>query len=223
MPNTYQSGSRGEQTRARILRAASQIFAERGYGDTRLEDIASRVGVQRAALVYYFRDKQSIYDAVTSEATGDLIERLEAIFESDSSPAERIGAMVDTWVDTIAERPWLARLMLREMAGATPESEPAFAAHGRRMLALMEKVLAAGRRSGAFHPIDVLHLASALAGATVFFVSVMPTVAPRGSFDPLSPERLSRHRRELHAISRRLLGVEEPSGPVRRATRRGRA
>ncbi len=210
MPATYQAGTRGEQTRARILLVASQLFAERGYGDTRLEDVASRVGVQRAALVYYFRDKQALYDAVSTQATGDLLERFEAIFESDCTPAERLETMFETWVDAIAERPWLARLMLREIAGATPDREPPFAPHARRMLALTEAVLAEGRRSGAFHPVDALHLASAVAGTTVFFVSVMPIVAPRGTFDPLAPERLAQHRRELLAIARRLLGTEPP-------------
>lgn len=200
---------RGEQTRAQIVEVATLLFAERGYSDTRLEDVAARVGVQRAALVYYFRNKRDLYDTVISQSTDDLLERFETIFASDRSPQACIETMIGSWVDIIAERPWLARLMLREIAGATPEREPRFAEHARRMIGLTEDLLTAGRRSGVFRPIDALHLASAVAGATVFFVSAMPTIAPRGTFDPLSPSRLARHRRELLAITRRLLGVSE--------------
>ena len=87
------------------------------------------------------------------------------------------------------------------------------------MLELTEKVLEEGRRSGVFQPVDALHLASAVAGITVFFVSVIPTIAPRGSFDPLSPDRLAKHRRELLSVTRRLLGTDETVKPRRRRKR----
>jgi AcrR family transcriptional regulator len=215
----HQPGPRGERTRARILEAATELFAEKGYSDARLEDVASRVGVQRAALVYYFRDKRQLYEAVLREGTSDLLERFESIFAAADPPRERIEAMVHAWVDVITERPWLARLMLREVAGATASREPRFAPRGRRVLELTEAVLEEGRKSGAFQPVDALHLASAVGGTTVFFVSVIPTIAPRGSFDPLSPDQLAKHRRELLSVARRLLGTERAAKPARRRRR----
>jgi TetR/AcrR family transcriptional regulator len=180
-----------------------------------LEDVASRVGVQRAALVYYFRGKQQLYEAVLQEGTTDLLDRFESIFAAADPPRERIEAMVHAWVDAITERPWLARLMLREVAGATASREPRFAPRGRRMLELTEAVLEEGRKSGVFQPVDALHLASAVGGTSVFFVSVIPTLAPRGSFDPLSPHELAKHRRELLSVTRRLLGTDRAAKPAR--------
>lgn len=219
MARRHQPGPRGERTRARILEAATDLFAERGYSDARLEDVARRVGVQRAALVYYFRDKRQLYEAVLREGTTDLLERFESIFAAAGPPWERIEAMVHAWVDAITERPWLARLMLREVAGATASREPRFAPHGRRVLELTEAVLEEGRKNGAFQPVDALHLASAVGGTTVFFVSVIPAIAPRGSFDPLSPEQLAKHRRELLSVTRRLLGADGATKPARRRRR----
>jgi len=212
-------GPKGERTRARILEVATDLFAENGYSDTRLEDIASRVGVQRAALVYYFPDKRQLYEAVLSEGPTDLLERFESISATPDPPQERIEAMVHAWVDVITERPWLARLMLREVAGASASSEPRFAPQGRHILELTEAVLEEGRKSGIFHPVDALHLASAVGGTTVFFVSVMPTIAPRGSFDPLSPDELAKHRRELLSVTHRLLGIDAEVKPMRRQAR----
>jgi AcrR family transcriptional regulator len=216
---THQAGPRGERTRARILEAATHLFAENGYSDTRLEDVASCVGVRRAALVYYFRDKRQLYEAVLTEGTTDLLDRFESIFAAADPPRERIEAMVHAWVDVITERPWLARLMLREVASATASREPRFAPHGRRMLELTEAVLEEGRKSGAFQPVDALHLASAVGGTTIFFVSVIPTIAPRGSFDPLSPDELAKHRRELLSVTSRLLGTDRTAKPRRRGRR----
>jgi hypothetical protein len=43
-------------------------------------------------------------------------------------------------------------------------------------------------------------------GATVFFVTATPRLDPAWPFDPLSPEQLAAHRRQLLGIARRLLG-----------------
>ena len=47
-------GVRGARTRERILEVAEHAFADNGFAETRLEDVASQLGITRAALVYYF-------------------------------------------------------------------------------------------------------------------------------------------------------------------------
>jgi TetR/AcrR family transcriptional regulator len=207
------SRDRGERTRKRILEAAAEFFAANGYGETRLEDVARRVGVQRAALVYYFRGKQDLYDAVLAEAAGDLVGRIQEILRIEAPLRERLERMVDLWLDAIRERPWLARLLLRQVAGASPTGEHSFAPHGRRLIRLLEKVLKEARGPAGPAPIDALHLVSVVAGATAFFVSGAPVIAPRKTFDPLAPRNLARHRLQLLVIIHRLLGVEEYRGP----------
>src|SRR3546814_10910828 len=57
------NSSRAERTRAAILAAAEELFASRGFATTRLQDVADAVKMTRAALFYYFKDKQSLFDA----------------------------------------------------------------------------------------------------------------------------------------------------------------
>ena len=61
-PRPIQRRSSGRQTRAEILAAAERHFAERGEA-ARLEDIAADVGIRRAAIFHYFRDKEELYAA----------------------------------------------------------------------------------------------------------------------------------------------------------------
>jgi len=56
--------ARSARTRSGILGAAERLFAQRGYQATRLEEIAEQVGIRRASLFYYFKDKRALYDAV---------------------------------------------------------------------------------------------------------------------------------------------------------------
>src|SRR3546814_20340244 len=77
------NSSRAERTRAAILAAAEELFASRGFATTRLEDVADAVKMTRAALFYYFKDKQSLFDAVLADSFGPLDSKLEQVLSAD--------------------------------------------------------------------------------------------------------------------------------------------
>lgn len=200
---------RATQTRAAILEAAEQLFARSGFAATRLEDVAQRVGIRRASLVYYFKDKGELYDAVLERLFAGLLEAIRPPLTTPGPMQARIEAAVGAWVDYVGGRPSFARLLLREVADATPDQAPPLLRHTRAFAELIEKVMAESEgdpflRDTTIHPA---HLASTIAGATVFFVAVIPTLVPNLGFDPLSSDQLGAHRDEVLHITRRLLGA----------------
>ena len=71
---------RAAPVRGKILAAARELFAEKGYRDTTVREIARRAGANGAAVNYYFRSKDALYEAVFDEAfetfgrpLGDLV------------------------------------------------------------------------------------------------------------------------------------------------------
>jgi TetR/AcrR family transcriptional regulator len=201
------------RTRAAILAAAERLFAKRGYAATRLEDVADAVGVKRAALFYHFRDKQALYDAVIEEAFGDLVARLETALTAGGPIGPRVEAAVEVWVDAIQARPALARLVLRHAADAEEHpAAPLFPAV-ERLLRIAWALFEEGRRSGELEPLhgDPFHAASALIGATVFYVSALAPLLPLRAFDPLAPEQMAAHKRDALRTARRLLGIGAPA------------
>lgn len=217
-------GTQAQSTRVQILAAAEAVFAEKGFAAARLEDVAERVGVRRASLVYYFRDKQELYDAVLASVFEGLLDRLRHAVGIEAPWTDRIEGAVTAWVDYVGERPTVARLLLREVADATPERPPAVVDHARPILAAMERVMREGQSKGVFQPLDPIHLASTIAGATVFFVAATPLLGSDWPHDPLSRDQLATHRAEVLRITRRLLGTHGPrpatGGRGRRAPRR---
>jgi TetR/AcrR family transcriptional regulator len=212
MPQAAPQRSRAERTRAAVLEAAEAVFAEKGFAATRLEDVADRVGIRRASIVYYFKDKRELYHAVLASVFGGLLARIaEALSRPDPLPA-RIEAGVGAWVDYVGARPSIARLILREVADATPGSRPAVLEHTQPFFELVRKQVyeREDAASASLTPIDPVHLASTIAGATVFFVAAMPTLVPELALDPVSPRRLAAHREEVLRIVRRLLGTAGP-------------
>jgi len=139
---------------------------------------------------------------------GGLRERLEPILLGPGPLAARAESAVSAWIDYIAARPALVRLLLREVADGSLAQlgrhiRPFFDLVGR-MLADPTDPLAHGAT------VDPVNLASAIAGSTVFFVAAMPILLPGLRFDPLEPGHLEAHRREVLGITRRLLGAAEP-------------
>ncbi len=216
--------SRAERTRAAVLEAAEAIFAEKGFTATRLEDVADRVGIRRASIVYYFKDKKELYHAVLAGVFGGLLAKIEAALARPDPLPVRIEAGVGAWVDYVGARPSIARLLLREVADAAPGHQPALLEHTRPFFDLVRKQVFErdGDRGEAARlaPIDPVHLASTIAGATVFFVAAMPALVPQLALDPLSPEHLAAHREEVLRIVRRLLGTSGPRQPRAAKSRR---
>lgn len=203
----HSSGTKAERTRAAILETAAQVFAEKGYAAARLEDVAAGIGIRRASLVYYFRDKRELYDVVLSEILGELLDRYQAVLREPAPLPQRIEDIVDAWVAYVAERPAVARLLLWEAADGSRDRVFAAAGRGAAVVSALTGAIREGQRQGLFHPVDPVHFIFTIVGATVFFVAAMPRMVPDWPFDPLSPDQLAAHREQLLGIARRLLGT----------------
>ena len=83
-PDAAPSGYRvGRERRALIVDGATALFAEEGYGDTSLRDIAERVGVSKSTLLHYFGSKEDLLSAVLSHRDQQIESR------ADYVPADR--------------------------------------------------------------------------------------------------------------------------------------
>ncbi len=218
---TRETGTKAERTRVTVLKAAEQVFADCGFAAARLEDVGALAGIRRASLVYHFRDKRDLYDAVLSDLFGELLSRYQTALSAPSPLPERIEAVVDAWVGYVAERPTVARLLLWEAADGSRERTSTAAGRGAAVLSALSDAIHAGQRDGLFHPIDPIHFIFTIVGATVFFVAATPRIVQDWPFDPVSPQQLAAHRAQLLGICRRLLGTGD-TGPRQRRTANGR-
>lgn len=203
--------SRARRTRAAILAAAEDLFAEHGFAATRLEDVAERVGIRRASIVYHFRDKTELYDAVLESVLGDLLSRTEAALSQPGPLGPRVDAAVSAWVDCVAARPTLARLLLREIADGASDRMPMLLRHTRPFFDVIGRVMAERRDDPllASPGVDPVLVASTIAGGTVFFVAAMPALLPERGIT-LDPERIEALREAVLRITRRLVGTRGP-------------
>ena len=62
----------GEKTISTLINVAKELFAEKGYANTALEEVVALAGVTRGALYHHFRSKKELYEAVLEEVLSDI-------------------------------------------------------------------------------------------------------------------------------------------------------
>ena len=106
-------------TRERALDAALVSFAARGYEATSLDDVADEVGVSKQAVLYYFKSKPALLDAVVDRSAAELAEALEAALVRAGEGWARVEAVVRSVFRLALRRPELLGL-LREVSRLGP-------------------------------------------------------------------------------------------------------
>jgi AcrR family transcriptional regulator len=108
-----------DTTRDRIIEAAGEIFAERGFDGTTVRDICQRAEANVAAVNYYFGDKQRLYVEAVVRAHRWRMEQARLPDWNETTPPEdKLADFIATFIRRIRTGPentWHTRLIMREM------------------------------------------------------------------------------------------------------------
>jgi AcrR family transcriptional regulator len=112
------------ETRQRLLEAAGEVFADRGFRAATVRDICQRARANVAAINYHFRDKEHLYTAVLKYAFSSALQRYPPLLglNDNATPEQRLRAFIHSFMlRLLAEGSpaWLGKLMAREMAEPT--------------------------------------------------------------------------------------------------------
>lgn len=202
------SAQRTEDTREAILRAAELRFAAKGFYPTRLEDIAEDVGITRTAVIYHFKDKETLYNAVLETLFTELDRVISKALEAKAPFLQRIEGAVSAWVQYAGHRPTLMRLFMREVAGSEEGLRAEVSRFVDPMFGRLIAALDQGKAQGQCRPVDSIQFWSILAGATMFFIMEAPLLA-RGEFSQASYQAsVDAYNQELIRVIHGLLGIQ---------------
>lgn len=168
-----------------LLAAALDLFVERGYAATRLDDVAARAGVTKGTLYLYFPSKEDLFFAMVRENLLPVLDEAQALIDGyTGSSAELLREILLGWWQRIGETrlSGLTKLVLAE-SGNFPEVAKFY--HEEvisRSNALLVRLLERGIARGEFRPVDVAHAHMVLA-APVLMLTLW-----RHSFDACRPE-----------------------------------
>ena len=139
--------------RAQILRAAADLFRERGYQASTVDHIAGRLGMSKASLYTHFRAKDEMLAAISRETIEAFTRDLNLVLGSRLDPAEKLRRMVRQHVRfVIANRSFLT-VFFGEEANLPPRFARSLAAQKDRYDKGVERIVAEGVRAGIFRDV----------------------------------------------------------------------
>ena len=101
-------------TRNEILEAAAQIFGQKGYHATSMNDIANAVNLQKASLYHHVRSKQEILLSLLNEALDLLFNQIHSVLEKPIPIDEKLCLAIRTYLITLTDQRDLAAVLLLE-------------------------------------------------------------------------------------------------------------
>lgn len=112
------------ETRERLLNAAAQLFAARGFRDVTIREICGEAGANVAAVNYHFGDKVGLYRDVLGKAIETMRSTTEAARQAGAggTPEQRLRAYIRVFLRRVAgggRDHWIHQLMARELADPT--------------------------------------------------------------------------------------------------------
>lgn len=144
-------GDKSSRTRDRILRAAAEVLASRGYGATTLEAIAELAEMKAGSLYYHFASKDRLVTEVLLEGvrTADVaVERAVADLGPSAPPLAQLRAAVHAHLDAIVGQGPFTKANIRSYgqvpAEVAEEVRAAQRAYGDRWRGLVDGAMAAG-------------------------------------------------------------------------------
>jgi AcrR family transcriptional regulator len=100
--------------RDQILDVAVDLFYERGYYGTGMDEIGEAAGITGPGIYRHFKSKDDILSAALEHVAAQMMGRVQEIVESSSSPRETLNELVANFVGSMLDKPALAELALYE-------------------------------------------------------------------------------------------------------------
>ncbi|HKD67268.1 MAG TPA: CerR family C-terminal domain-containing protein [Candidatus Binataceae bacterium] len=202
-------------TRERLLEAAGEVFAERGYRDGTILEISRRAGANIAAVNYHFRDKQSLYGEVFRYAHQRAAEQQPAFGEiaADAPAEQRLHAYVKSFLQRIlgeGHPAWHGILLAREIAEPSGALDKVFEQELRPRHEYLEKLVR--EIAGPNLPRSRVRLSVfSIVAQCMYYRTARPALTVLYPKERLDPGRIAEHITQFSVGALRQLRASEES------------
>jgi AcrR family transcriptional regulator len=146
----------------RLMAAAIESFATRGYHATTTRDIANAAGMSPAALYVHFPSKAAVLSAISRSGHEQALEMIQGVVSTSEDPVKAMRLIVERFVAWHARRHRVARVVQYELQALPENDYRAVIDLRRRTEQLVRDMISAGVSSGHFTVTDVRTAARAV-------------------------------------------------------------
>jgi AcrR family transcriptional regulator len=211
-----------EDFRAAAVREATRLFARRGAGAVSVQDVAEAVGASKQALLYHFKTKDALVDAVLrrllEQANGRLVTLMGTLSGSGDERMAQALAHLRTILDA---EPHAAAVLLRFMLDGGTEAAQRLQEGAQPWLRFMVDLIERGQREGTVRP--ELDAEAAVVQVGILLLTNF-ALMPMHTSEQGSPREWQQRRlTELVRAVRAILFVEPPPSAPKRKRSAGTA
>lgn len=153
----------GQDTKEQLLKAALDVFSEVGYAAASVDEIATRAGVTKGAVYYWFRDKEDLAADLQRSLWSQIAREAQADIRPGASTTENIKTAFRAYLRSLREHAH-ARFFLRD-CWAVPSLEVAGRAQHEAQVQLVQRQVEQGIARGEIAHVDPETLTRVLLGA----------------------------------------------------------
>lgn len=136
--------------REAILRAAIKIFANKGFFNSKVADIAGEAGIADGTVYLYFKGKDEILHSIFDRAMDEFISEGKKELNGITEPEERLRRIAELHLERLGADRDMAVVFQVELRGSTKFMQEFSAAGFHDYLEIIRKTIEDGQRSGAF-------------------------------------------------------------------------
>jgi AcrR family transcriptional regulator len=163
-----------ESTHDRLIQAAREEFAARGFDGAKVDRITRRAGVNKAMLYYHFHSKNALYLAILREQFAAVAEAVSSVRLEGGTPDVLLRRYIDTIAKVALSRPHFPPMWLREIAEGGRHLDASVIAELRRVLEVLAGILKEGRDAGVFRPAHPFVTQMTIMAPLMFYAASAP-------------------------------------------------
>ncbi|MGB9730550.1 MULTISPECIES: TetR/AcrR family transcriptional regulator [Calditerrivibrio] len=134
----------------KILNAAIQIIARRGFHNTKVKDIADKAGVASGTVYNYFSNKEDILISIMIIKLNEYVTKAKKAIESIEDPREKIKILINHHFEAMQSNPDLALVLQFELRQPTKEIRDKIRKYLREYFKFIEEIILDGVEKGVF-------------------------------------------------------------------------
>jgi TetR/AcrR family transcriptional regulator len=194
---TRRRQQRAVDTRERILAAAYDEFAERGYDGASTRSVAARAGVQHPLVAYHFDGKEGLWRALMTAVSFNFLEHFKEHIDdlSDDDNVARLRRLQEEFIRFAAKNPQFHWLMSHEGKRASERLTWLVEERVKSYFDVIVRLIRSAQRAGRYVAGDPYHLQYLFIGAVTRMFMLSAEVEQVMGRSPFSPKLVEEHVR----------------------------
>lgn len=187
MNKTTSLKKKTSKTALKIQQAATQMFSEKGYEGTIMDELAESISVNKASIYYHFQSKEILYEFCLHDLFSTVTDEVIAQVDSVENTEDKLWKFVQTFAKQTQTYRQMPAILMREIASGGVHMPVVARQQMQRLLETLKGILISGEKQAIFNKVDPLTTHFMVIGSLCFFITSKPMRDAITSEQPVDP------------------------------------